>query len=122
MRCYIHSKGRGRDRLLSVYASEVKMKKKELVKKRRQELMEIAKQKGLVGRSKMKKEELVSSISNLLKAKPAAKKKQEKARVTTMKKEKAAAAPTPAGKAEAWQEKGEDTKIFLVAKIGKTHL
>lgn len=101
---------------MSVNASEVEMKKKELVKKTRQELMEIAKQKGLVGRSKMKKEELVSSISNLLKAKPAAKKKQEKARVTTMKKEKAAAAPTPAGKAEAWQEKVEDTKFYLGAE------
>jgi len=101
---------------LSVNASEVEMKKTELVKKTRQELMEIAREKGLAGRSKMKKEELVSSLSSLLEAKPAAKKKQEKARVAPRKKERAAVAPTPAGKAETWQEKIEDTKFYLGAE------
>lgn len=85
-------------------ASEVEMEKKELAKKTRQELMEIAKQRGLAGRSRMKKDELVSSLAKLLKVKEpvSAKKKPEKAAVPT--------------KAESWQEKVEETKFYLGAE------
>lgn len=80
------------------------MEKKELAKKTRQELMEIAKQKELAGRSRMKKDELVSSLAKLLKVKEpvSAKKKPEKAAVPT--------------KAESWQEKVEETKFYLGAE------
>lgn len=114
------------------------MKKAELAKKTRQELMEIAQQAGLVGRSKMNKEELVVSLASLLKEKKpvpversasqklAAKAPQVKKttaepqkvslRVERKEKEATAAAPTAKGKAESWQEKVEDTKYYLGAE------
>ena len=110
------------------------MQKRELIKKTKQELMEIAGKMGLVGRSRMKKEELALSLSALLKKKePAAVEKKtgqrtkierqkiekkpiiaKKARVPV--KEEVAAVPTAAGKAEGWQEKVEDTKFYLGAE------
>lgn len=110
------------------------MRKSELMKKTRQELMEIAGKMGLVGRRRMKKEELALSLSALLKKKEPAtvekkagqkieRKKVEKkpvvARKTTAlvkRKEGIAAVPAAAGKAEGWQEKVEDTKFYLGAE------
>lgn len=95
------------------------MQKRELIKKTKQELMEIAGKIGLIGRSRMKKEELALSLSALLKKKePAAVEKKpviaKKAKVPV--KEGVAAVPAAAGKAEGWQEKVEDTKFYLGAE------
>ena len=49
--------------------SEANMKKNELGEKTKQELMEIARKAGLAGRSKMNKDELVSSLAALFKEK-----------------------------------------------------
>lgn len=108
------------------------MQKRELIKKTKQELMEIAGKMGLVGRSKMKKEELALSLSDLLKKnEPAAveKKAGRKTKIERQKVEKkpmiarkvkvgegVAVVPAAAGKAEGWQEKVEDTKFYLGAE------
>lgn len=112
------------------------MQKSGLMKKTRQELMEIAGQMGLVGRSRMKKEELALSLSALLKKKePSAVEKKggqktkierqkvekkpvvvRKTKSPVKKKEEVAAVPAAAGKAEGWQEKVEDTKFYLGTK------
>jgi hypothetical protein len=89
------------------------MKREELAKKTKQELMEIAKDVGLVGRSRMKKDELVSSISRLLKAKGPLKTKE---RVEKKKGRAAKAAPAEAGKVETLQERIEETKFYLGAQ------
>ncbi|MEK7851842.1 MAG: DUF4912 domain-containing protein [Deltaproteobacteria bacterium] len=105
------------------------MQKRELIKKTKQELMEIAGKMGLVGRSRMKKEELALSISGFLKKKaPAAVEKKAgqkvekkpsaagKVKFSVKRKEEVAALPAAAGKAEGWQEKVEDTKFYLGAE------
>lgn len=103
------------------------MQKHELIKKTKQELMEIAGKMGLVGRSRMKKEELALSLSSFLKKKESAAvekkagQKVEKKPVIVKKtkapvKEEVAAVPAAAGRAEGWQEKVEDTKFYLGTK------
>lgn len=115
------------------------MKKSELAEKTKQELMEIARKAGLAGRSKMNKDELVSSLAAIFKEKSRGvlKKAAGKELVTTkpqggskaltarktelparqrVKKETIAVLPAAAGKAETWQEKVEDTKFYLGAE------
>ena len=129
---YLFSKG-------LLLTSEAKMKKSELAEKTKQELMEIARKAGLAGRSKMNKDDLVSSIAAILKEKIAEslKKAGSKQLVSTKrpaaskaltaqkaelparqrgKKETIAVLPATAGKAETWQEKVEDTKFYLGAE------
>lgn len=119
--------------------SEANMKKSELAEKTKQELMEIARKAGLAGRSKMNKDELVSSLAALFKEKIAGSlkkaggkqlvstKRQAATRALTakkaqlparqkIKKEALVVLPAAAGKAETWQEKVEDTKFYLGAE------
>lgn len=94
------------------------MEKSEMAKRTREELMEFARKAGLAGRSKMKKDELISSLASLLKGKKTrtAKKGPEKRKVSVKKEEKPPEVKaTATGKAESWQEKVEDTKYYLGA-------
>lgn len=95
------------------------MKKQELAKKTRQELMEIAQQAGLAGRSKMNKDELVVSLAGLLKEKKSETAGQDVIKKTVAQKEDeeaATAVPSTTQKTESWQEKVEDTKYYLGAE------